>query len=222
MWNLSSSTRDWTHVLCNGRRILNHWTTREVLNLWSFIVKEIYGMYFGHFHLTLNLFYSNFAFSFDSWSKYFKNLVIFNIFLLMYPFAQDRQKPSEVSKYWIQGKTLEAEQSIRNQQWKNRGEVKHWEVDLELGGGGNKNRFKQWGSQNSFSVPAWFSGGIKLGIRRNVDTSLCPIMGCFPFPFPTLLAPGPSSCFSGTHLSILAIFGGSWGKRKWGSHQNLE
>ena len=24
-------TRDWTHVLCTGRQILNHWTTKEVL-----------------------------------------------------------------------------------------------------------------------------------------------------------------------------------------------
>ena len=28
--SLSSCTRDWTHVPCNGRWILNHWTTREV------------------------------------------------------------------------------------------------------------------------------------------------------------------------------------------------
>ena len=189
-------------------------------------------MYFGHFHLTLNFSYSNFAFSFDSWSKYFKNLggggagktfVIFHISLLTTsdPFARDRQKPSGVSRYWIQGKTLEAEQSA-GASTERAGGVKHWDVELELGGGGSENRFKQWGSQDSFSVPAWFSGGIKLGIRRNVDASLCPIMGCFPFPFPTLLASGPSSCFPGTHLSILAIVGGSWGKRKWGSHQNLE
>ena len=30
MWDLSSLTRDWTHVPCIGRWILNHWTTREV------------------------------------------------------------------------------------------------------------------------------------------------------------------------------------------------
>ena len=30
MWNLSSLTRDRTCVLCIGRQILNHWTTREV------------------------------------------------------------------------------------------------------------------------------------------------------------------------------------------------
>ena len=27
MWDLSSQTRDWTHVFCTGRRMLNHWTT---------------------------------------------------------------------------------------------------------------------------------------------------------------------------------------------------
>ena len=30
MWDLSSSTRDWTHISCFGRRSLNHGTTREV------------------------------------------------------------------------------------------------------------------------------------------------------------------------------------------------
>ena len=31
MWDLSSLTRDWTHVPCIGGQILNHWITREVL-----------------------------------------------------------------------------------------------------------------------------------------------------------------------------------------------
>ena len=30
MWDLSSPTRDRTRISCIGRRILNHWTTREV------------------------------------------------------------------------------------------------------------------------------------------------------------------------------------------------
>ena len=30
MWDLSSSTRNWTLVPCIGRQILNHWLTREV------------------------------------------------------------------------------------------------------------------------------------------------------------------------------------------------
>ena len=30
MWDLNSLTRDWTHVPCIRRQILNHWTTREV------------------------------------------------------------------------------------------------------------------------------------------------------------------------------------------------
>ena len=29
MWDLSSRTRDRTHIPCIGRQILNHWTTRE-------------------------------------------------------------------------------------------------------------------------------------------------------------------------------------------------
>ena len=38
MWHLGSSwTRDRTHGPCIGRQILNHWTTREVLNLHSCI-----------------------------------------------------------------------------------------------------------------------------------------------------------------------------------------
>ena len=31
MWDLSSLSRDWTHVPCIARQILNHWITREVL-----------------------------------------------------------------------------------------------------------------------------------------------------------------------------------------------
>ena len=30
MWDLSSQTRDWTHIPFVGRQILNHWTTREL------------------------------------------------------------------------------------------------------------------------------------------------------------------------------------------------
>ena len=36
MWDLSSLTRDRTHVPCIARRILYHWTTREVLWFASF------------------------------------------------------------------------------------------------------------------------------------------------------------------------------------------
>ena len=41
MWDLSSRTRDWTCVLCIGRWILNHWTTREVPR-HPFLKKKIY------------------------------------------------------------------------------------------------------------------------------------------------------------------------------------
>ena len=34
MWHLSSPTRNWTCVPCIGRRILNHCTTRQVLDGW--------------------------------------------------------------------------------------------------------------------------------------------------------------------------------------------
>ena len=37
MWDLSSLTRDWTHVPCIGRRILKHWTTSEVPRDWILI-----------------------------------------------------------------------------------------------------------------------------------------------------------------------------------------
>ena len=37
MWDLSSPTRDQTHVPCTGRQILNHWPRREVpSSLFSF------------------------------------------------------------------------------------------------------------------------------------------------------------------------------------------
>ena len=35
MWDPSSPTRDQTHVLCIARRILNHWTTKEVPLLFN-------------------------------------------------------------------------------------------------------------------------------------------------------------------------------------------
>ena len=31
MWDLSSLIRDWTHIPCLARQILNHWTTSKVL-----------------------------------------------------------------------------------------------------------------------------------------------------------------------------------------------
>ena len=37
MWDLSSPTRDGTHVPCIGRRILSHWTTREVSSAVFFL-----------------------------------------------------------------------------------------------------------------------------------------------------------------------------------------
>ena len=33
MWDISSPVRDWTHVPCIGRQILNHWTTKKVLTV---------------------------------------------------------------------------------------------------------------------------------------------------------------------------------------------
>ena len=38
MWDLSSSTRDQTHIPCIRRWVLNHWTTREVPP-WRFLNK---------------------------------------------------------------------------------------------------------------------------------------------------------------------------------------
>ena len=34
MWRLSSLTSGWTHIPCIGRWILNHWATKEVLDLF--------------------------------------------------------------------------------------------------------------------------------------------------------------------------------------------
>ena len=44
MWDLSSLTRSWTRVLCIGRRVLNHWTAREVLRYLFFINVQISKM----------------------------------------------------------------------------------------------------------------------------------------------------------------------------------
>ena len=41
-WHVGSSwTRDRTHVPCIGRRILNHWTTREVLTFHFLLIKYV-------------------------------------------------------------------------------------------------------------------------------------------------------------------------------------
>ena len=37
MWDLSSLPKDWTHISCIGRQILNHWTAREVPVFTEFI-----------------------------------------------------------------------------------------------------------------------------------------------------------------------------------------
>ena len=41
MWDLSSLTRDRTHVLCIARQILNHSTTREVPRIILLIVSMV-------------------------------------------------------------------------------------------------------------------------------------------------------------------------------------
>ena len=40
LWDLGSSIRDWTHIPCFERQILNHWTTREVPSVPSVLSKE--------------------------------------------------------------------------------------------------------------------------------------------------------------------------------------
>ena len=47
-WHVGSSwTRDQTHVPCLGRQCLNHWTTKEILNLLSLIHTLPYSLIFG-------------------------------------------------------------------------------------------------------------------------------------------------------------------------------
>ena len=45
MWDLSSPTRDQTHIPCIGGQIINHWTTREApasLSLMNACIPRIY------------------------------------------------------------------------------------------------------------------------------------------------------------------------------------
>ena len=58
MWNLSSTTRDRTHVLCIGRQILNHWTIREVPVFSSFLQLLLLFFWLG-----LDLYSCEWAFS---------------------------------------------------------------------------------------------------------------------------------------------------------------
>ena len=46
MWDLSSPTKDQTHIPCIGRQSLNHWTTREVplISLFRLILKLVAQM----------------------------------------------------------------------------------------------------------------------------------------------------------------------------------
>ena len=37
MWDLSSQTRDRTHILCSRRQIPNYWTTREVTSKMTLV-----------------------------------------------------------------------------------------------------------------------------------------------------------------------------------------
>ena len=41
MWDLHSLIRDQTHISCIGRRILNHWTTREVPEAGTLLLKRL-------------------------------------------------------------------------------------------------------------------------------------------------------------------------------------
>ena len=41
MWDLSSLTKDWTHVPCIAKWILNHWTTSDVPGLYYLIIPSI-------------------------------------------------------------------------------------------------------------------------------------------------------------------------------------
>ena len=50
IWYLSSLTRDWTLVPCTGKRILNHWTTREV-PIFKFWLEDMEIWKFPYFSL---------------------------------------------------------------------------------------------------------------------------------------------------------------------------
>ena len=60
MWDLSSPTRDRTCVPCIGRRILNHWTTREVpaealYSMTTLLTTQYDNSESGHFDKDLSL-----------------------------------------------------------------------------------------------------------------------------------------------------------------------
>ena len=47
MWNLSSLTKDWTCTPCIGKRSLNHWAAREVLNVFLYLSNQCLGFHEG-------------------------------------------------------------------------------------------------------------------------------------------------------------------------------
>ena len=60
IWDLSSPTRDQTHVPCTGRQILNHWTTREVPLILLLNVYINLNLHHHHaFEIHINKFFFN-------------------------------------------------------------------------------------------------------------------------------------------------------------------
>ena len=56
LWHMESSqTRDRTYISCNDRQILNHWTTREVLDYFKMLILC------QLFTLSIRFFYSPFT-----------------------------------------------------------------------------------------------------------------------------------------------------------------
>ena len=49
LWDLSSPTKDRTHILCIGRQVLNHRTSREVPKALQFL-KNVVGATAQSFH----------------------------------------------------------------------------------------------------------------------------------------------------------------------------
>ena len=85
MWNLSSLTRDWAYTPCIGRRSSNHWTSREVLSLFSVVLVGSFLFFYIQVHWFFTVLpplccWAHWGFHFSSFPILKSHLVLHSIF----------------------------------------------------------------------------------------------------------------------------------------------
>ena len=119
---LSSRTRDWTHIPSTARWILNHWTTKEVPELFFLKQNFILVLSSNHFHFCLTLIYNSqieFGLGLWTWSEVMttesKGISVIGsvIFRFLTKFLQIKKKKKELKWRIITfGKTALSQLSV--------------------------------------------------------------------------------------------------------------